>query len=89
MITLGFSYDYSDLVTLDQPFPFPSTYILVGITGDIVFENRYGELQWVANAQPGYHPIAAKKIVTSGDVNDVPRSTTASGLIYCASPVYS
>jgi hypothetical protein len=89
MITLGFSYDYSDLVTLDQDFIFPSTYILVGIVGDIVYENRYGVAQWIANAQPGYHPIAARKILTSGVVNGTPRNTTASGMLYCSSPVYA
>lgn len=94
MITNGVSFGLSDIVTLDTQFTvnsrnFYSTYIYVGSTaGDIVFQNSAGINQWLQAASLGYHPIAAGKILTSGVVNGVSRTTTATGMSYCGSVVY-
>lgn len=89
MITLGFSFSYSDVVTVDILFPYASSYIYVGDTaGDIVYEAPDGTAQWVQNAGLGYNPIAAKRVLTSGTVNGTPRTTTATGMVYCCSPTY-
>lgn len=86
MYTYGKTYGYSDVVTLDTNFPNISTYIHVGTTaGNIVYENSVGENQYIANAGLGYHPIAARKILTSGVVNGISRTTTAVNLSYCTS----
>ena len=85
MITNGFAFGLSDLVELDVEFP-RSSYIYVGGTaGDIVYLNTLGQAQYLANAGLGYHPIGAKQIVTSADVNGTERTTTATGMVYCSS----
>ena len=94
MITLGFAFGYSDIVTLDTPFtngtnPIYSSYIYVyGSAGDIVYRNSAGDLQYLPSATLGYNPIAATEILTTGVVNGVSRDTTATGLAYCASTKY-
>ncbi len=89
MITMGFTFGYSDVVTLDTDFPQISSYIYVhGSAGDIVFMNSAGELQYLPNAGLGYHPISAKQILLAGTVNGTPRNTTATGLVYCSSGKY-
>jgi hypothetical protein len=94
MITMGFAFGISDVVTLDTPFSYNgnivySSYIYVyTAAGDIVYRNSAGELQYLPSAAIGYHPIAASEIVTSGDVNGVTRTTGATGLAYCGSVKY-
>lgn len=94
MITNGFAFGISDIVTLDTPFTYGdqliySTYIYVyTAAGDIVYMNSAGELSYLPSAAIGYHPIAASQIVTSGDVNGTTRTTGATGLAYCASVKY-
>lgn len=88
MVTLGFTYSYSDLVTNDLPFPYPSTYLYVQGAGDIVYEAPNGSAQWLQAAGVGYHPISALKVLSSGTVNGTPRTTTATGLVYCSAPLF-
>jgi len=94
MITMGFAFGISDIVTLDTPFSYNgnliySSYIYVyTAAGDIVYRNSAGDLQYLPSAALGYNPIAAAEIVTSGDVNGTTRTTTATGLAYCASTKY-
>lgn len=99
MITWGFVVSYSDAVTIGKPFTmtvngvlttFTATYIGIetsGTTGDIVWLNALGIPQWLPNCQAGqFYPIGASQIITSGTVNGVTRTTTATGLIWMASP---
>lgn len=88
MITLGFTFSYSDNAVADTAFPYVSTYLLVGVSGDLVFEAPDGSAQWVRSCPVGYNPIAAKRILTSGTVNGTPRTTTASNIVYCCAPKY-
>lgn len=99
MITWGFVVSYSDVVTVGQPFTmtingvlttFTSTYVGIeesGGSGDIVWLNALGIPQWLPNAQAGqYYPIGASQIVASGTVNGVSRTTTATSMLWMASP---
>jgi len=87
-ITLGVSAGYSNAVANDIPFgfdalgkPFISTYIIVGTTGNIVWKNSVGELQYVQNVSSGTTlGIAATEIVSAGNVYGVLRTTTAAQL---------
>lgn len=94
MITNGFAFGISDIVTLDTPFEFNgnpvyTSYIYVYTSaGDIVYRNSAGVLQYLPSASLGYHPIAASEIVTIGDVNGISRNTSATGLAYCGSVKY-
>lgn len=89
MITLGFTFSYSDVVTEGVAFPFPSSYIYVNTTaGDIVYQAPNGSYQWVQGAGLGYNPIAALMVVSSATVNGTPRTTSAVGMVYCCSPIY-
>jgi hypothetical protein len=94
MITNGISFGISDLVTLDAQFVYNgrniyTTAIYVGgAPGNIVYINSAGDAQWIQNAALGYHPIAAASIVTSAIVNGTLRTTTATGMQYCASVQY-
>ena len=88
MITNGFAFGFSDAVTLDTNFPYPSCYIYVGTSsGDIVYENTAGQAQVILNAGLGYHPIAARRVLASGTVNGIARTTTADGLCYCSTTI--
>ena len=89
MITWGFAFGYSDLATLDTLFVKPSCYIFVsGATGNIVYENTAGEAQYFPGAQGNnIYPIAARRILTSGVVNGVNRTTTATNLVYCSTGI--
>lgn len=88
MITNGFAFGISDAVTLDTNFPMPSAYIYVGTAaGDIVYVNTAGDNQVLLNAGLGYHPIAARRILTNGTVNGTPRVTSATGLCYCSTNI--
>lgn len=89
MISWGFAFGYSDVVTLDVPFEKPSIYIYVGDTaGDIVYENSAGLAQFFPGAlASGIYPIAARRILTSGTVNGVSRTTTATSLVYCSTNI--
>ena len=89
MITLGFSFSYSDLVTAGQYFPYLSSYIYVNDTaGDIVYEAPDGSAQWVQGAGLGYNMIAAQRVLATGTVNGTLRTTTAVGMVYCCAPTY-
>lgn len=96
MITWGFVASYSDAVTIGKPFTTTvnshlltliASYIIPGTAGDIVWLNALGIPQWLPGAQGGLaYPIGASQIVASGIVNGVSRVTTATNLIYMASP---
>jgi hypothetical protein len=88
MITLGFTFEYSDLVVPGVAFPFVSTYIYVQTAGDIVYQSRDGSFQWLQAAGVGYHPISAVMVVASATVNGVSRTTTATNMVYCSAPPY-
>lgn len=88
MITMGFTFSYSDLVTIGKVFPAWSTFIYVQGAGDIVYQAQDGTYQWIQAAQPGYHQISTNMIVSSGTVNGTTRTTSATGLMYCYSPKY-
>jgi hypothetical protein len=89
MISWGFAFGYSDLATLDTLFVKPSIYIYVsGVSGNIVYENSAGVSQYFPGAlSGGVYPIAAKRILTSGVVNGVSRTTTATDLVYCSTNI--
>lgn len=96
MITWGFVASYSDAVTLDTPFTTTvngdlltvnASYIAVTGSGDIVWLNGLGIPQWLPGALAGQmYPIGASQIVLAATVNGIPRSTTATGLVWLASP---
>ena len=88
MVTLGFTFSYSDNVTTDVNFPFVSSYILVGISGDLVYEAPDGSAQWIPSCPAGYNPVAAVKVLSTGTVNGTPRATTAGSLVYCSAPKF-
>lgn len=82
----SFNFGYSDAVVLDTAFPIPSNYIYVpeaGV-GNIVYENSAGEAQYFQSAGAGYHPIAAARVLTGATVRGIARTTTATGLNWCA-----
>lgn len=95
-ISNGVTAGYADLVIPDTPFgfddsgnPLMSTYISVGSSGNIVFRNTRGELQYLPSVSSGtLIPIAATEIVASGNVRGTPRTTTASGMGWLASARY-
>ena len=88
MLTLGFAYSYSDVATVGTAFQFASTYIYVQGEGDIVYQAPDGSAQWLQGASVGYHPIGTSLILSSGTVNGVSRTTTATGISYCSSAKY-
>ncbi len=87
MITLGFAGGYSDLATLDETFPYVSSYLYVsGDSGDIVWRNSNGLDQYFPNAQSGgLYPLAASMVLTSATVNETLRTTTATNIVYISS----
>jgi len=86
MNTNGFAFGWSDEATLDTNFIYPSSYLSInGSSGDIVYENTAGIAQWFPGAQVGFlYPIGARRILSSGTVNGTPRTTTATGIVYCS-----
>jgi hypothetical protein len=88
MVTLGFTFSYSDSVVNDTAFPFVSSYILIGGSGDLVYEAPDGSAQWLPSAPIGYNPIAAKRVLSNGVVNGVARVTTSTSMVYCAAPKF-
>ena len=90
MITLGFTFSYSDLVVPDTSFPYQSSYIYIGDggAGDVVYLAQDGTAQWVQGAGVGYNPIATTKVLSTGVVNGVERTTTATEMVYCCAPTY-
>lgn len=93
MVTWGFVCKYSDAVTVGSPFKingitFTSYYIYVsGSSGDIVWQNDLGEANYIENAQAGqFYPIGASMILSSATVNGVTRTTSATNLVWLASP---
>lgn len=84
-ISLGVAAGYSNVVSVDTPFgtddngnPFVSTYLIVGSTGDIIWKNVRGELQFLQNVSSGTTlGVAATEIVSAATVYGVPRTTTA------------
>lgn len=95
-ISNGVTTGYADIVIPGTPFgtdsqgnPLMSTYISVGSSGDIVFRNVLGELQFLSSVSSGtLIPIAATEIVASGTVRGTPRTTTASLMGWLASTGY-
>jgi hypothetical protein len=89
MITWGFVCSYGDEVTLDENLPYPATFIrITGTPGNIVWQNALGVNQYLpAAVVDNLYPIGAKKILTSGTVNGVSRTTTATGITYLTSPI--
>lgn len=89
MISWGFAFGYSDLAVVGTNFVKPSCYIYVsGSGGNIVYENTAGDAQYFPNAQANnIYPIAARRILASGDVNGTERVTSASGLVYCSTNI--
>lgn len=89
MLTNGFVFNYSDLVSVGTAFPFPSYYIYVsGNSGDIVYQNSAGLAQYFPAAQAGMgYAIGATKILSSAMVNGVSRTTGATGLVYCCGTI--
>lgn len=87
MQTNGFVFGLSDLATVDQNFPQPSSYLYVsGSGGDIVFMNTAGNAQYFPDAQANImYPIGAVRILSSAVVNGVSRTTTATEIAYCSS----
>ena len=72
----------ADAVTIDEDFPEGlSKYIMVGGTGDTVFQNEAGALQFIKGATAGsILPIVAKQIVSGGTVRGTARTTTATNM---------
>ena len=95
-ISNGVSAGYADVVIPDTPFgvgssglPIMSTYISVGSSGDIVFRNTVGDLQFLSNVSSGtLIPIASTEIVSSGNVRGIFRTTTASLMGWLGSERY-
>lgn len=89
MISWGFAFGYSDLATVDVLFEKPSCYLWVsGSTGDIVYENSTGSPQFFPNAQGNnIYPIAARRILSTGTVNGISRTTTATNIVYCSTNI--
>lgn len=87
MQTNGFAFGYSDLAVLDRAFPNLSYYVFIpasAASGHIVYLNTANQAQWIKDAIPGFlYPIGARMILSSGTVNGVTRSTTATELMYC------
>lgn len=88
MVTLGFTFSYADVVSVGVNFPYVSSYIFVGTSGDLVWQAPNGTAQWMPSAPVGYNPISAVKILASGVVNGVTRTTTATNLTYCCAPTF-
>lgn len=91
MKTMGRAFGYSDVAVNGVSFPYPSSKLYIsGNTGDIVYKNTNGLLQWFPAAQQYQsYDIAATQIVATGTVNGTPRSTSATGIVYCSSNIYS
>lgn len=87
-VTQGFTFSYSDTIVVNVPFPYLSTYIYVQGAGDLVYEAPDGTPQWIQAAQPGYHQISALRMLSSGTISDIVRTTTVTGAMYCCAPTY-
>lgn len=55
-----------------------STYVLVDQPGDIVFENQFGDPQFLKEVPAGLIPMSATRILSSAIVRGISRATTAS-----------
>lgn len=55
-----------------------STYVLVSVAGDLVYENQQGDPQFVSGTPTGLFPLSAVRILSSATVRGTPRTTTAS-----------
>lgn len=89
MISWGFAFNYSDLVTIGQNFIYPSCYLYVaGDSGDIVYINSAGLPQYFPNAQANnFYPIGALRVVSSATVNGTVRTTAATNIVYCSTTI--
>lgn len=65
-----------------------STYVFIATSGNLVYENAFGEAQYIAAAPAGLIPISATKILSSALVRGVFRSTTAMGMSWMADIKY-
>lgn len=90
MVTLGFTFGYSDVAVNGTPFPNGqvSTYLYVQTAGDIVYQGGDGKAQFLQGAGVGYHPVSTNLVLSSGTVNGTSRTTTASGIVWCAGGKY-
>lgn len=96
-VTLGFVATHSDVVTVDTPFALPTVngkvvtgvYLYVaGTAGDIVWKNAAGDLNYIQNALSGsHHLIGAVEVVSSGTVNGVGRTTTATEMTWYSASI--
>ena len=94
MYTNGFVPVASDAVVVDQVFSgsiagktqnVVAAYITVGVGGDIVWKNQYGDLNWMPGTLAGLtYVIGAVEIVSSGTVNGTSRTTTATTMTWYA-----
>jgi hypothetical protein len=84
-ITNGMTGDLSGIITFDTPFyTIPnsttrifSTYITFSVTGNIVWRNRFGDLQYLSGISSGSTvAIAATEILSAGVVSGTPRTST-------------
>ena len=85
MKSKAYACGVSDIVTLDALIPYTTCYIYVASAGDIVFLNTNGQNQFFSNAGVGYHPLRAIRVLSSGIVNGVARTTSATDMTYLAS----
>lgn len=87
MKTYGFACGRSGIVNLDELFSvqFPSTnnytvassYLLVSVAGNIVYQNTAGEICVLVGAIVGYNPIAAVKVLTGATIGGTAYTTGA------------
>jgi hypothetical protein len=90
MITWGYVVSYSDKVVVDDYFTIngqtlTSYYIYAGTGGNIVWENAYGNAQYLEDVVAGaFYPIGARRILASGTVNGINRTTSATDLVWLA-----
>lgn len=59
--------------------------IHVGVAGNVVYEQIDGKVGVILNAEIGWHPVSARKILSSGTPNDgvgTPVTTTDSSITY-------
>jgi glucose uptake protein GlcU len=90
MITWGFVVTYSDIATNDAYFvtaglTLTASYIYCQADGDIVWENANGQAQFIQGAIAGMlYPVGAARILSSGTVNGMSRTTTATGIVWLA-----
>lgn len=94
MYTNGFVIIASDAGVIDTPFSASingtiqnvvAGYVSASGTGDIIWRNAYGDLNWLPGAVAGMlYVIGATEIVSAGTVNGIARVSTATGITWFA-----